>query len=61
MNEGANREILVPCSSYGPTRMILRRISRFPWLMGLTFVAMLKRHGRMFRIDLAEARRQGID
>ena len=57
MNEGANRGILVTTSSYGPDAYEFAKDKPLSLVDGPNLVAMLKRHGRSFRIDLAEARR----
>ena len=61
VNEGANRGILVTTSSYGPDSYDFAKDKPISLVDGPNLVAMLKRHGRMFRIDLAEASRKGID
>jgi len=61
VNEGANRGILVTTSSYGPDSYAFAKDKPISLVDGPNLVAMLKRHGRSFRIDLAEARRQEID
>jgi len=57
MNEGANRGILVTTSSYGPDSYEFAKDKPISLVDGPNLIAMLRRHGRMFRIDLAEARR----
>jgi restriction system protein len=61
MNEGANRGILVTTSSYGPDSYDFAKDKPISLVDGPNLVAMLKRHGRMFRIDLAEARRLNVE
>jgi restriction system protein len=58
VNEGANRGILVTTSSYGADSYEFAKDKPISLVDGQNLVAMLKRHGRRFRIDLAEARRQ---
>jgi restriction system protein len=57
VNEGANRGILVTTSSYGPDSYEFAKNKPISLVDGPNLIAMLKRHGRGFRIDLAEARR----
>jgi restriction system protein len=57
LNEGANRGILVTTSSYGPDSYEFAKNKAISLVDGPNLIAMLKRHGRGFRIDLAEARR----
>jgi restriction system protein len=57
VNEGANRGILVTTSSYGPDSYDFAKNKPISLVDGPNLIAMLKRHGRGFRIDLAEARR----
>lgn len=57
MNEGANRGILVTTSSFGPDSYEFAKDKPISLVDGPNLIAMLKRHGRGFRIDLAEARR----
>ena len=60
MNEGVNRGILVRTSSYGPDSYEFAKNKPISLVDGPNLVAMLKRHGRLFRIDLGEARRLGV-
>ena len=57
MNEGANRGILVTTSSYGPDSYDFAKDKPISLVDGQHLIAMLNRHGRRYRIDLAEARR----
>jgi restriction system protein len=57
VNEGANRGILVTTSSYGPDAYAFAKDKPLSLIDGPNLVAMLKTHGRRYRIDLAEARR----
>lgn len=57
INEGANRGILVTTSTYGPDSYDFAKDKPISLIDGPNLIAMLKRHGRGFRIDLAEARR----
>jgi restriction system protein len=57
VNEGANRGIIVTTSVYGPDAYDFAKDKPLSLVDGPNLIAMLKRHGRSFRIDLAEARR----
>ena len=57
VNEGANRGILVTTSAYGPDSYEFAKNKPISLVDGPNLIAMLRRHGRGFRIDLAEARR----
>jgi restriction system protein len=57
VNEGANRGILVTTSSYGPDAYDFAKDKPLSLVDGPNLIAMLQRHGRRYRIDLAEARR----
>ena len=57
MNEGANRGILVTTSSYGPDSYEFAKDKPISLVDGPNLLAMLTKHGRRYRIDLAEARR----
>jgi restriction system protein len=57
VNEGANRGILVTTSSYGPDAYAFAKDKPLSLVDGPNLIAMLKKHGRPYRIDLAEARR----
>jgi restriction system protein len=57
VNEGANRGILVTTSSYGPDAYEFAKDKPLSLVDGPNLIAMLQRHGRRYRIDLAEARR----
>jgi restriction system protein len=62
VNEGANRGILVTTSSYGPDSYEFAKDKPISLVDGPNLIAMLKRHGRDYRIDLVEARRLlGLD
>ena len=56
VNEGANRGILVTTSSYGPDAYDFAKDKPLSLVDGPNLIAMLQRHGRRYRIDLAEAR-----
>jgi restriction system protein len=56
LNEGANRGILVTTSSYGPDSYEFAKDKPISLVDGPNLIAILRRHGRMFRIDLDEAR-----
>jgi restriction system protein len=57
VNEGANRGILVTTSSYGPDAYDFAKDKPLSLVDGPNLIAMLHKHGRRYRIDLAEARR----
>lgn len=57
INEGANKGILVTTSSYGPDAYDFAKGKQLSLVDGPNLIAMLQRHGRRYRIDLAEARR----
>jgi restriction system protein len=61
VNEGADRGILVTISSYGPDSYEFAKGKPISLVDGQNLVAMLNRHGRKFRIDLAEARRLEVE
>jgi restriction system protein len=57
VNEGSNRGILVTTSSYGPDAYDFAKDKPLSLVDGPNLIAMLQKHGRRYRIDLAEARR----
>lgn len=57
VNEGPNRGILVTTSSYGPDAYDFAKDKPLSLVDGPNLIAMLQKHGRRYRIDLAEARR----
>lgn len=57
VNEGANRGILVTTSSYGPDAYEFAKDKPLSLVDGQHLLAMLRRHGRNYRIDLAETRK----
>jgi restriction system protein len=57
LNEGANRGILVTTSNYGPDAYAFARDKPISLVDGPNLIAMLRKHGRSYKIDLAEARR----
>jgi restriction system protein len=57
MNEGANRGILVTTSSFGPDSYQFARDKPISLVDGPNLIAMLRRHGRNYSINLEEARR----
>ena len=57
VNEGANRGILVTTSSYGPDAYDFAKDKPLSLVDGPNLIAMLQKHRRRYRIDLAEARR----
>ncbi|WP_197424356.1 restriction endonuclease [Bradyrhizobium yuanmingense] len=56
VNEGANRGIIVTTSSYGPDAYEFAKDKPLSLVDGQHLIAMLRKHGRNFRINLAEAR-----
>jgi HJR/Mrr/RecB family endonuclease len=52
VNEGANRGILVTTASYGPDAYEFAKNKPISLVDGPNLIAILKRHGRAFRIDL---------
>jgi restriction system protein len=56
VNEGANRGILVTTSGFGPDSYDFAKDKPLSLVDGPNLVAMLRRHGRNYRINLAEAR-----
>ncbi len=57
VNEGANRGILVTTSSYGPDSYDFAKDKPISLIDGPNLLALLRKHGRIYRIDLEEARR----
>jgi restriction system protein len=57
VNEGANRGILVTTSSFGPDAYDFAKDKPISLVDGPHLIAMLRRHGHQYRIDLVEARR----
>src|SRR5215472_4723125 len=57
VNEGANRGVLVTTSSCGPDTYDFAKDKPISLVDGPNLLAMLKKHGRLYRIDLSEARR----
>jgi restriction system protein len=57
VNEGANRGILVTTSSYGPDTYEFAKDKPISLIDGPNLIALLRQHGRVYRIDLEEARR----
>ena len=58
VNEGANRGILVTTSSFGPDSYDFAKDKPISLVDGPNLVAMLRKHGHRYRIDLEEARKQ---
>ena len=56
VSEGDNRGILVPTSGFGPDSYDFAKDKPLSLVDGPNLVAMLRRHGRNYRINLAEAR-----
>jgi restriction system protein len=61
LNEGANRGILVTTSSYGRDAYEFAKDKPISLVNGPNLIAMLRKHGRNYRIDLAEARRMAAE
>ena len=57
VTEGANRGILVTTSNFGPDSYDFAKDKPISLVDGPNLVAMLRKHGRRYRIDLEEARR----
>jgi Restriction endonuclease len=60
VNEGANRGILVTTSSYGPDAYDFAKDKPLSLVDGPNLIAMLGKHGRRYRVDLAEASRAAM-
>jgi hypothetical protein len=60
VNEGANRGILITTASFGPDSYDFAKDKPISLIDGPNLLLMLKRHGRLFRIDLDEARRLNL-
>jgi restriction system protein len=61
MNEGANRGILVTTASYGRDAYEFAKNKPISLIDGPNLIAMLRKHGRNYRVDIEEARRQEAD
>jgi len=61
VNEGANRGILVTTASYGPDAYEFAKDKPISLIDGPNLVALLRKQGRAYRIDLEEARRLAAD
>jgi restriction system protein len=61
MNEGANRGILVTTSGFGRDSYEFAKDKPISLVDGPNLIAMLRKHGRSYRIDLAEARRMAAE
>ena len=57
VNEGANRGILVTTSSFGPDSYQFAKDKPLSLVDGPNLIAMLRRHGRNYTVNLEEARR----
>src|SRR5262249_58128508 len=57
VNEGANRGILVTTSSFGPDAYDFAKDKPISLVDGPNLIAMLRKHGHQYRIDLEESRR----
>jgi restriction system protein len=60
MNEGANRGILITTASFGPDAYEFAKDKPLSLVDGQNLLVMLQKHGKKFRIDLAEARQQNF-
>ena len=60
MNEGANRGILITTASFGPDAYDFAKDKPLSLVDGQNLLVMLQKHGKKFRIDLAEARQQNL-
>jgi restriction system protein len=58
MNEGANRGILITTSSFGADSYEFAKDKQISLVDGQNLLVMLRRHGKRFRINLDEARKQ---
>ena len=58
VNEGANRGVLVTTSGFGPDSYEFAKDKPISLVDGPSLIQLLKKHGRIYRIDLDEARRQ---
>ena len=56
MNEGANRGILITTAGYGPDAYDFAKDKPISLIDGPNLLAMLQRHGKKYRINIAEAR-----
>lgn len=56
MNEGANRGILVTTASYGPDAYEFAKSKPISLIDGPNLIALLRKYGHKYRIDLEEAR-----
>ena len=57
LNEGANRGILITTASFGPDAYEFAKDKPLSLVDGPNLLNLLSRHGKIFRIDLEEARR----
>lgn len=57
INEGANRRVLLTTASYGPDAYEFAKEKPISLIDGPNLLPLLKKHGRIYRIDLEEARR----
>jgi restriction system protein len=57
VNEGANRGILVTTSSYGPDAYEFAKDKPISLIDGPNLLLLLRKHGRIYRLNLEEARR----
>ena len=58
INEGANKGILITTSSFGPDSYEFAKGKPISLVDGQNLLVMLQKHGRNYRIDLLEARKQ---
>lgn len=59
MSEGASKGILVTTSSFGPDAYTFAKDKPLVLMSGANLLYLLEKHGRRFKIDLAEAKRLG--
>ena len=61
VDEGANRGILVTTSHFGPDAREFAKDKPISLVDGANLLAICRKHGRQYRIDLAEARNLSRD
>jgi restriction system protein len=58
MNEGANRGILITTAGFGPDAYEFAKDKNLSLVDGTNLLIMLQKHGKKYRIDLKEARKE---
>jgi restriction system protein len=58
MNEGANRGILITTAGFGPDAYEFAKDKNLSLVDGTNLLIMLHKHGKKYRIDLQEARKE---